>query len=95
MEWFKLNRVMMKTGVQAALVCLLFLVVSPVSGADETDEANSNETERYQLVTWDFHHVEVPYVICLWILLASLAKIGEYLQIFCHARSVYQENSEL
>ena len=55
---------------------VLFLIISSAVAAEE--EKSNNETERYQLVTWDFHHVEVPYVICWWILLASVAKIGKY-----------------
>ncbi|XP_076449063.1 putative Na(+)/H(+) antiporter nhx-9 [Babylonia areolata] len=82
MGWLVLKRSPMATGFLVASVCVLSLSVGSVDCGDETQtgsETNSNETERYQLVTWDFHHVEVPYVICLWILLASLAKIGFHL----------------
>lgn len=44
---------------------------------DESHKISSNESHRYKIVSFNFSHVEVPYVICLWILLASIAKIGE------------------
>ena len=42
-------------------------------------EGKKNEThsERYPLAVFDFERVELPYVICLWVLIASLAKIGK------------------
>ena len=46
----------------------------------ESHSVKKNETQRYALFKFQFHHVEIPYVICLWILLASIAKIGEYLK---------------
>ncbi|KAK7481699.1 hypothetical protein BaRGS_00027072, partial [Batillaria attramentaria] len=78
MEWSSVKRML----VSAGSVTTLFLVASiftSVIGSEEKGDTSSNETERYQLVVWDFHHVEVPYVICLWILLASVAKIGFHL----------------
>lgn len=38
---------------------------------------NETNTERYPLVVFDFERVELPFVICLWVLIASLAKIGK------------------
>lgn len=40
---------------------------------------NESNTERYPLVVFDFERVELPFVICLWVLIASLAKIGFHL----------------
>ena len=80
MEWFGLKGVPATTGSLTTLFCLLTVIATPIRSGDDTEETNSNETERYQLVVWDFHHVEIPYVICLWILLASVAKIGEFLR---------------
>ncbi|KAK7114435.1 sodium/hydrogen exchanger 3-like [Littorina saxatilis] len=81
MEYFSLKRAPVSTGSLTTFLCLLsFFIATPVhSHGDGSNEANSNETERYQLVVWDFQHVEIPYVICLWILLASVAKIGFHL----------------
>ncbi|XP_041375066.1 sodium/hydrogen exchanger 3-like [Gigantopelta aegis] len=53
------------------------LAVALFSVCVTADGKSDNETVgRYQLVSFDFHHVEIPYVICLWVLLASVAKIG-------------------
>ncbi|KAK3796236.1 hypothetical protein RRG08_006806 [Elysia crispata] len=46
---------------------------------DESHKVVTNQTHRYKLVSFKFDHVEVPYVICLWILLACIAKIGFHL----------------
>ncbi|KAL8575951.1 hypothetical protein ACOMHN_027349 [Nucella lapillus] len=63
-----------------ASLCVFSFIVCPVHCHVEEGSAKSgNETQRYQLFTFDFHHVEVPYVICLWVLLASVAKIGFHL----------------
>lgn len=80
MERFGLKRVPAATGSLTTLFCVITMVATPVVSSDDTEEAKGNGTERYHLVVWDFHHVEVPYVICLWILLASVAKIGEFLR---------------
>ncbi|CAH1779096.1 unnamed protein product [Owenia fusiformis] len=46
-----------------------------------SDEAHGGSGHgRYPVVTFNFEHVAAPYVIALWVLLASLAKIGFHLQ---------------
>lgn len=76
---------------KAKLLCTVALGVSALSAvlgvltaapADEKEKDLTNETERYPLVNWDFNHVEIPYVICLWILLASVAKMGKFENVF-------------
>lgn len=41
--------------------------------------------ERYPITTTDFGRVETPFIIGIWILFASIAKIGElhHTQIVC------------
>ncbi|KRF85640.1 sodium/hydrogen exchanger 3 isoform X14 [Drosophila virilis] len=46
-----------------------------VSLDDETDEAH-HHTERYPLSQVDFARVKTPFIIGIWILSASIAKIG-------------------
>ena len=43
----------------------------------ESHSVKKNGTNGYKLVHFNFEHVEMPSVICLWILLASIAKIGK------------------
>lgn len=57
---------------------LVFHVHVSSAGAEhESQKHGKNTSERYRIISFDFQHVEVPYVICLWILLASVAKIGK------------------
>ncbi|OWF55240.1 Na(+)/H(+) exchanger beta-like [Mizuhopecten yessoensis] len=56
-----------------------FVYWVPVNAHVSEGQESNNETERYQLVVFDFARVELPYVICLWILIVSLARIAFHL----------------
>ena len=72
----------MVASVNKRLATAIILTVA-LSAVCETADFSKNETVgRYQLVSFDFHHVEIPYVICLWVLLASVAKIGKSYSIY-------------
>ena len=34
------------------------------------------ESGSYEVVKFDFAHISLPYIVCMWILLASAMKIG-------------------
>lgn len=66
---------------QKHIIHALFLVLlswAQVGSAKEHEESH-NETERYKILSFDFERVELPYVICLWILIVALAKIAFHL----------------
>uniref|UniRef100_A0A914VS69 Sodium/hydrogen exchanger n=1 Tax=Plectus sambesii TaxID=2011161 RepID=A0A914VS69_9BILA len=55
------------------------LVLSSVQGDEDTNTEKGGEgngEERYQVAVFEWESVRVPYTIALWILLASIAKIG-------------------
>lgn len=59
--------------------CLILSQWSTVTAEENSEEkGNGTHSERYPLVVFDFERVELPYIICLWVLIASLAKIGKY-----------------
>lgn len=43
----------------------------------EDGKKNESSPDRYPLVVFDFERVELPFVICCWILIACLSKIGK------------------
>lgn len=53
--------------------------ISPSPGMDTTQAPSGTpfEETRLHVFTLDYPHVQVPFEITLWILLASLAKIGK------------------
>lgn len=50
---------------------------SALSKTDPFDATESGRDERLHIFTLDYEYVQIPYEVTLWILLASLAKIGE------------------
>lgn len=41
------------------------------------EESRGNESSEHAFFSLDYQHVQVPFEITLWIMLASLAKIGK------------------
>ncbi|GAB1298371.1 Sodium/hydrogen exchanger 3 [Apodemus speciosus] len=56
------------------LLLALVLVLTSLRGAWGIEEEPSSGAS-FQVVTFKWHHVQDPYIIALWILVASLAKI--------------------
>ncbi|XP_023979833.1 sodium/hydrogen exchanger 3 isoform X3 [Physeter macrocephalus] len=62
------------------LLVLLALGALPrAQGVEEEPGGAHGESQGFQVVTFKWHHVQDPYIIALWILVASLAKIGFHL----------------
>ena len=75
-----LSSVLQATGVRALqgsrpMPLLQDLVSENISWAAE--EAQGNESSEHAFFSLDYQHVQVPFEITLWIMLASLAKIGK------------------
>ncbi|KAL8190101.1 UNVERIFIED_CONTAM: hypothetical protein K2H54_040462 [Gekko kuhli] len=67
---------------------------TPVEGTLQAPGGTPLEETRLQVFTLDYLHVQIPFEITLWILLASLAKIDLMIKIF-HLRKVIGLDSRL
>ncbi|ELK31234.1 Sodium/hydrogen exchanger 3 [Myotis davidii] len=47
----------------------------PVGAFEEEPDKEHEKSHGFQVVTLKWHHVQEPYIIALWILVASVAKI--------------------
>jgi len=52
-------------------------------GQEEVGIRKSTERENYTkkafpVLSLDYHHIHIPFEVSLWVLLASLMKLGEY-----------------
>lgn len=84
--WLLLRLGLLQPGVVAALsadglpepaAAMLGVSAGPVAGTPRAPGGTPLEETRLQVFTLDYLHVQIPFEITLWILLASLAKIGE------------------
>lgn len=44
----------------------------------ESHEATNYTKKAFPVLDFDYHHIQTPFEISLWVLLASLMKLGEY-----------------
>lgn len=65
-------------GLSFAAVYLKLPPSSANSSSDPFDATASGRDERLHIFTVDYEYVQIPCEVTLWIILASLAKIGEY-----------------
>lgn len=58
--------------------CGLLLGLLLLPGVVGTEAGSTDlDSQGFQVVVFKWHHVQDPYIIALWILVASLAKICE------------------
>uniref|UniRef100_A0A8D0G7H0 Sodium/hydrogen exchanger n=1 Tax=Sphenodon punctatus TaxID=8508 RepID=A0A8D0G7H0_SPHPU len=55
--------------------CLLLGLLALAAASEHEGQGDAGEPHIFQIVTFKWHHVQDPYIIALWILVASLAKI--------------------
>ncbi|XP_055512362.1 sodium/hydrogen exchanger 1 isoform X2 [Leucoraja erinacea] len=64
-----------------SLLCSLLLLLPAVLGSAEGVKvhllkSHTNESKLFPVIGVDFNHVRAPFVVALWILLASIMKLG-------------------
>lgn len=68
-------------------------IVPPVKPIDNPQAYPDAEKENLPVFTMDYPRIQIPFEITLWVLLASFAKIGEY--VFKQVISLTHQDSNL
>uniref|UniRef100_A0A8C8WI86 Sodium/hydrogen exchanger n=1 Tax=Panthera leo TaxID=9689 RepID=A0A8C8WI86_PANLE len=66
-------------GPRCGLLLALLLALGALPRVRGVEEQSGGASQGFQVVSFKWHHVKDPYIIALWILVASLAKIGFHL----------------
>lgn len=78
---------MAKQALELLTQCLLLLIaiygISCSSGEGEEGE------KGIEIFKVEFEHVQTPFIVCVWVLFASLAKIGMYSEACLEQRQTY------
>ncbi|XP_045299404.1 sodium/hydrogen exchanger 3 isoform X5 [Leopardus geoffroyi] len=64
-------------GPRCGLLLALLLALGALPRVRGVEEQSGGASQGFQVVSFKWHHVKDPYIIALWILVASLAKIGD------------------
>ena len=64
-------------GPRCGLLLALLLALGALPRVRGVEEQSGGASQGFQVVSFKWHHVKDPYIIALWILVASLAKIGK------------------
>ncbi|KAJ4930603.1 hypothetical protein JOQ06_024912 [Pogonophryne albipinna] len=56
-----------------------------VDNPQEKEEKSNYTKKAFPVLTLDYHHIQAPFEISLWILLASLMKLASSLSVACDA----------
>ena len=65
--------------IYVLVVCIFFIGNGKASGGEDLTHGNKNKTANHgiHIFKFDFgRHIATPFVVCCWVLLASIAKIG-------------------
>ena len=82
-------------GKRSVLTCcallLLLVRVNASTGSDHSPPGNQTkdheEVPELKVAKVDYHHVSGPFTIMVWILIASLAKLGESVLLLLVSRN--------
>ena len=67
---------MAKRALELLIQCLLLLIT--IYGITCSSEEGEEGEKGIELFKIEFGHVQTPFIVCVWVLFASLAKIGMY-----------------
>ena len=63
------------------LILVLLVLIKKYSSREQIYTHNQQKEQRFHVAEFNFDHVSDVYAITLWILLGSLAKVGQYRSI--------------
>ena len=52
------------------------------SSKDGNTTESGDHVQKIKIAKFDFEHIATPFIVTVWVLLASLLKVGKLIQIF-------------